>query len=163
MNLNNSVNFRPKFLSPSTEPRPMTGSGNGNLDGPLVDGPLKGLSVLLVDPDISFSTALAGHLAHHGAAVTSVTSGLDVTTALQTSASHVPVVVLELMLPGQSGVEVLSTLADLPNRPPVVVVTANHAARLKAYTQAMGASDYFVKPANFAAISAAIAHAAEAR
>ncbi len=117
-------------------------------------GSLSGLTVLIVDPDTEYALALGYSLMNEGATVNRASSGLD--AAATTTLSVTSVVISELMLPGQTGVDLLTSVRDRPSAPPVIILTANHSARLKTYTLAMGAANYFVKPADPAALSRAI-------
>lgn len=66
------------------------------------------------------------------------------------------VLVLDMHLPGVSGVEVLDHLRGLERRPAVVVVTADES--LRAAAQARGARAFLVKPFEVPDLVAAIRH-----
>ncbi|MGE3457401.1 MAG: response regulator transcription factor, partial [Kofleriaceae bacterium] len=76
--------------------------------------------ILIVDDDRSIRRTLEKFLSGEG---------FDVATAQEATgaiaaADRAEVMLLDLGLPGASGFDVLTALADRPNRPTVVVVTA---------------------------------------
>jgi two-component system copper resistance phosphate regulon response regulator CusR len=58
-------------------------------------------------------------------------------------------VVLDWMLPGRDGLEVLSRLRQLPSPPPVLMLTARDAVQDRVHGLEAGADDYLVKPFAF--------------
>ena len=74
----------------------------------------------------------------------------DGAIALQrASASEYDVMVLDLRLPGLSGIEVLRTLRDRGDTTPVLVLTAQDAVESKVQALRTGADDYVTKPFAF--------------
>ena len=74
----------------------------------------------------------------------------DGVVALQrASASEYDVLVLDLRLPGLSGIEVLRTLRDRGDTTPVLVLTAQDAVESKVQALRTGADDYVTKPFAF--------------
>jgi two-component system copper resistance phosphate regulon response regulator CusR len=65
------------------------------------------------------------------------------------SAGHYDLVILDLRLPGMSGVEVLRTLRDRGLGLPVLVLTAQDAVDFKVEALRAGADDYVTKPFSF--------------
>ncbi len=65
------------------------------------------------------------------------------------SQSRYDVIVLDLRLPGMSGVEVLRTLRDRGVTTPVLVLTAQDAVESKVQALRTGADDYVTKPFAF--------------
>lgn len=65
------------------------------------------------------------------------------------SSSSYDVIVLDLRLPGMSGVEVLRTLRDRGITTPVLVLTAQDAVESKVQALRTGADDYVTKPFAF--------------
>ena len=59
---------------------------------------------------------------------------------------HWDLVVLDLRLPGMSGLDVLRTLRDRGNATPVLVLTAQDSVEFKVDALRMGADDYVTKP-----------------
>ena len=64
------------------------------------------------------------------------------------------VIVLDLMLPGRSGLDVLATLRRQGHRTPVLVLTARDAIEDRVTGLDVGADDYLVKPFAFAELLA---------
>ncbi len=64
------------------------------------------------------------------------------------------VIVLDLMLPGRSGLEILATLRRQGHRTPVLVLTAKDAVQDRVVGLDSGADDYLVKPFAFAELLA---------
>ena len=65
--------------------------------------------------------------------------------------------VLDLMLPGQSGFTVLEQCRKRQPPPVVVMVTANQGRRHASFAQSMGAHAYLVKPVPLARLIDAVA------
>lgn len=63
-------------------------------------------------------------------------------------------IILDLMLPGRSGLEILSTLRRQGHRTPVLVLTAKDAIQDRVVGLDSGADDYLVKPFAFAELLA---------
>jgi DNA-binding NarL/FixJ family response regulator len=70
------------------------------------------------------------------------------------------VVVLDLMLPGQSGFTVLEQARKANPPAQVVMVTANQGRRHAAYAETLGASTYLTKPVPLARLVQAVVAAA---
>ncbi|MCA1562692.1 MAG: response regulator transcription factor [Acidobacteria bacterium] len=64
------------------------------------------------------------------------------------------VIILDLMLPGRSGLEILTTLRRQGHRTPVLVLTAKDAVQDRVVGLDSGADDYLVKPFAFAELLA---------
>jgi two-component system copper resistance phosphate regulon response regulator CusR len=65
-------------------------------------------------------------------------------------------VILDLMLPGRDGLEILRTLRKTDARTPVLILTARDAVEDKILGLELGADDYLVKPFAFAELTARI-------
>ena len=102
--------------------------------------------VLIVDDDHSFAARLAAVLAGAGMEMHVIEDPARVLDALDET--HPDAVLLDLMLPGLSGIEVCRMLRILPRwqELPVLFITsrANLESRMAAF--AAGADDYLVKP-----------------
>lgn len=101
--------------------------------------------ILLVDDDTGLAAMLAEILQLHGFEVESVTHG---ETALERIASMPPdLVVLDVMLPGMSGFEVLTRLRQT-SEVPVIMLTARGGESERIAGLTGGADDYLAKPFN---------------
>jgi DNA-binding response OmpR family regulator len=65
-------------------------------------------------------------------------------------------IVLDLMLPGRDGLEILQTLRKTHDRTPVLILTARDTVEDKILGLDLGADDYLVKPFAFPELSARI-------
>jgi two-component system phosphate regulon response regulator PhoB len=102
--------------------------------------------ILVVDDEPDITALVAYHLARAGYRVSTATTGPD---ALRAAREERPdVVVLDLMLPGVSGYEVLRELRQRPETREVGVILLTsrreEADRIKGFS--LGADDYLTKP-----------------
>ena len=86
---------------------------------PLADGEKK---ILVVDDDDAIRTLLLTVLRRRGYTVDAASNGEEAIDCCMRNGYAV--VLLDLMMPVVSGYDVLDRLADLPNRPAVIVATA---------------------------------------
>jgi two-component system copper resistance phosphate regulon response regulator CusR len=105
------------------------------------------VKVLVVEDDRTVGQFVQHGLAEQRIQVDLVADGPEALTA----ASQAPydVIVLDLRLPGLSGVEVLRTLRDRGVATPVLVLTAQDALESKVQALRIGADDYVTKPFAF--------------
>ena len=109
--------------------------------------------ILIVD-DSATSRAIAARLigdAHETAEATSGGEALDLL-----SEGGYDLVILDLLMPGMGGFEVLGELAARGSRIPVVVATADIQNSTRAHAKALGAASLINKPLTKAALEAAI-------
>jgi two-component system copper resistance phosphate regulon response regulator CusR len=105
------------------------------------------VKVLVVEDDRTVGQFVQHGLAEQRIQVDLVADGPEALAA----ASQAPydVIVLDLRLPGLSGVEVLRTLRDRGVATPVLVLTAQDALESKVQALRIGADDYVTKPFAF--------------
>ncbi|MBM4100069.1 MAG: response regulator [Planctomycetes bacterium] len=121
-------------------------------------GRLAGLRVLVVDDDPDIRAAMSIALRAEGAVIDDAPDG---STALhRASATRPDAVVLDMMLPGQSGFSVLEKVRAMVPPVPVVMVTANQGKRHAALAESMGAAAYLVKPVPLGRLVDAVCRAA---
>jgi two-component system response regulator MtrA len=101
------------------------------------------MRVLLVEDDESLGTQVATSLRAAGYVVDWVTSGDD---ALAADFASFSLVILDLMLPGAHGFDVLKALRSDAHHVPVLVLSARHEAADKVRGLELGADDYLTKP-----------------
>jgi DNA-binding response OmpR family regulator len=100
--------------------------------------------VLLVEDDEHLAEGLAFNLRNHGYDVEIVATGED---ALQTMERHAfDLVLLDLMLPGIDGLEVVRRLRRAGNTKPILILTAKSRADDTIAGLDAGADDYITKP-----------------
>ena len=99
-------------------------------------------TVLLVEDDASLGEQVAGHLRDLGLEVIWWTRGHVVDPTMP---PQVDLVVLDLMLPGRSGFEVLADLRE-GSDVPVLVLSARDGSEDKVRALRLGADDFLTKP-----------------
>ena len=113
-------------------------------------------SVLVVDDNDDIREMLVSRLEQEGFRATAVSSGPD---ALQSVAIAVPsLILLDISMPGMSGLEVLATLREThgPVQLPIVMVTAHTESEDVVGALGLGANDYVTKPVDLPVILARI-------
>ena len=101
------------------------------------------MRVLLVEDDESLGTQVVAGLRSAGYDVEWVTRGDDALTA---DFASFTLVILDLMLPGAHGFDVLKALRTDHHHVPVLVLSARHDAADKVRGLELGADDYLTKP-----------------
>jgi DNA-binding response OmpR family regulator len=112
------------------------------------------MRILVVEDDPVLSDGLRAGLGLSGATVECVDTCADADAALATS--RFGVVVLDLMLPDGSGLDVLRGLRGRDDRTPVVLLTARDAVADRIAGLDGGADDYLGKPFDLDELSARI-------
>ena len=105
-----------------------------------------GERVLVVDDEPDITALVAYHLAKAGFRVSTAATGIDALTAV--SEQHPSLIVLDRMLPGMTGDEVLATIrATSSSREiPVLMLTARREEPDRIRGLTLGADDYLTKP-----------------
>lgn len=101
-------------------------------------------SILVVEDDPSLRMGLAENLAHEGYAVDTAEDG-DRGLALGLEARH-DLILLDVMLPGQTGYEVCRALRDKEVRTPIIMLTARNEEFDRVLGFDLGTDDYVTKP-----------------
>lgn len=105
------------------------------------------MRVLVIEDDPTVGSYVQRGLEERRMQVDLVDDGL---TGLERASTDIyDVIVLDLRLPGLSGVEVLRTLRDRGVSTPVLVLTANDVVESKVQALRTGADDYVTKPFAF--------------
>jgi two-component system response regulator VicR len=100
--------------------------------------------LLVVEDDASISQVLQDNLVYEGFEVECATTGDQALHKVQT---FIPdLILLDLMLPGQSGFDVCEALSNGPQRPAIIVLTARRDDKDKVRALNLGADDYVTKP-----------------
>lgn len=102
--------------------------------------------VLLIDDDTELCELLDDYLGADGFSVTAVHDGAE--GLAQVLASSPAIVILDVMLPGMSGFDVLRELRAKGSRVPVLMLTARGDDLDRIVGLEMGADDYLAKPFN---------------
>ena len=108
------------------------------------DGPAKGAHILIVDDDRRLRELLKRYLTETGFRTTAVGDAREARDAL----AHIAfdLIVLDVMLPGESGIELSAALRGDPRRTPVLLLTAMAEPEDRVLGLETGAEDYMVKP-----------------
>ncbi len=100
--------------------------------------------ILAVDDERNITTILKAYLEREGYEVITAHTGQE---ALQLAQNEAPdLIILDLMLPGLSGEEVMKQLRRDGSGVPVIMLTAKTNLEDKLYGLSIGADDYIVKP-----------------
>jgi DNA-binding response OmpR family regulator len=110
--------------------------------------------ILVVEDEAKVAGALSEGLASEGYGVAVATTGED--AFFLASEQTFDLVVLDVMLPGRNGFEVLSALRKRSLQMPVLMLTARDAIEDRVVGLDRGADDYLVKPFAFAELLARI-------
>ncbi len=101
-------------------------------------------NILVVDDERGIREQLEGILRDEGFSVSSVGSGEDALAAL--SRELFDLVLLDILLPGMDGIEVLRQARAAGHRTPVVVISGHAGAELAVRAVREGAADFMEKP-----------------
>lgn len=102
------------------------------------------MRLLLVEDNLSLAAGLREALRHEGMSVNHVASGREALAAVRSDAPDI--VILDLGLPDQDGLEVLRALRASGQRLPVLLLTARDTVSDKVAGLDGGADDYLAKP-----------------
>ena len=103
--------------------------------------------MLIVEDEKDIADCLEQFFAAKGFTVSSAFSGEEALTRIQESGAEV--VLLDILLPGLSGIEILKRLKVLHPQARVVMVTALDRDELRLQAHRYGASGYVTKPFDF--------------
>ena len=112
------------------------------------------MRLLIVEDDKKTARALAAGLDRAGFSTTVAHTGEEGFFLL--NAESFDLAVLDWMLPGRDGIEILKTLRARGTKTPVVLLTARDAVEDRVLGLESGADDYLVKPFAFAELVARI-------
>ncbi len=112
------------------------------------------MKILVVEDEPKVAGALKEGLESEGYEVTLAATGEE--GFFHASSQAFDLVILDIMLPGRDGIEVLQTLRRQGARLPVLLLTAKDAVEDRVLGLDAGADDYLVKPFAFVELSARI-------
>lgn len=102
------------------------------------------MRVLLVEDDALLGDGVTAGLRQYGYTVDWLKDGLAAIEALRSEIFDV--IILDIGLPKKSGLEVVSTLRNIGNTTPVLILTARETVEDRVKGLDSGADDYLVKP-----------------
>jgi two-component system, OmpR family, copper resistance phosphate regulon response regulator CusR len=112
------------------------------------------VQILLVEDETKVGNALCAGLQAEGYEIVWAQTGEE--GFFHASSRSFDLILLDVMLPGRDGIEVLGTLRKHGNKTPVLLLTAKDAIEDRVLGLDTGADDYLVKPFAFAELSARI-------
>jgi DNA-binding response OmpR family regulator len=112
------------------------------------------MRILLIEDDEKVARAVTTGLEAERFAVDHSADGLEGLALARLG--HYDIIILDLMLPGLSGIELLKRLRQIKTDVPVLVLTARDAVSEKIANFEAGADDYLTKPFAFAELVARI-------
>lgn len=112
------------------------------------------MQILLVEDETKVGNALCAGLQAEGYQIVWAQTGEE--GFFHASSRSFDLILLDVMLPGRDGIEVLGTLRKHGNKTPVLLLTAKDAIEDRVLGLDTGADDYLVKPFAFAELSARI-------
>jgi two-component system copper resistance phosphate regulon response regulator CusR len=112
------------------------------------------MRVLIIEDDKKTARAIASGLETGGFSATTAHTGEEGFFLLNAEAFDL--VLLDWMLPGRDGIEILKTLRARGSKTPVLLLTARDAVQDRVLGLESGADDYLVKPFAFAELLARI-------
>jgi cyclic di-GMP phosphodiesterase len=125
---------------------------------PLADVPI---SLLVVDDEEPIRNALKKFLTQQGYDVATAASGEDALRILQRQ--KISVVLLDVRMPGRSGIDLVPQVLELDPSVAVLMLTAVNDATTAALCMQRGAMDYLTKPIDLADLARAILRAIRRR
>jgi two-component system, OmpR family, response regulator MprA len=102
------------------------------------------MNVLVVDDDFAIREALDRALRANGYDVELANDGTEALRAIDDAPFDA--VVLDVLMPGRSGIEVCRSLREVGNKVPILILTARDAVPDRVAGLEAGADDYLVKP-----------------
>ncbi|CEN78458.1 response regulator transcription factor [Paraclostridium sordellii] len=100
-------------------------------------------NILVVEDDVDINNLITKTLEKHDYKVTQAFSGSE--ALLQLSISEFKLILLDLMLPGMSGEEIINKTRD-EKEIPIIVISAKTSLQDKVNVLNIGADDYIIKP-----------------
>ena len=113
------------------------------------------MRILVIEDDPKIQSFISQGLRQEGHTVETASTGTEGCEKWERESYHA--VVLDLMLPGQSGLEVLRHMRNTGDTTPVLVLSAKVAVNDRVSGLKCGADDYMTKPFSFTELSARIA------
>ena len=109
--------------------------------------PTTALRVLVIDDEARFCDVVSSFLRGRGYEVATASSGAEALAHLETSLYEV--VLLDVVMPGLSGLELLKVIRERPFPPRVIMVTATEEDHTVQQAMRQGAEAFMCKPVNF--------------
>jgi len=112
------------------------------------------MKILVIEDEVKMAKALKKGLNQAGYEVEGANTGEEAFFLISTK--RYDLILLDWMLPGRSGIEILTAMRDSQNETPVLILTAKDEVEDKVEGLDAGADDYLVKPFAFPELLARI-------
>lgn len=112
------------------------------------------MRILVVEDEKSLNKLLNKRLENNGFSVVSCYNGVEALEVLKIDVFDV--IVMDIMMPKVTGIEVLKNMKEIGISTPVLFLTAKDSVNDKVYGLELGAADYLVKPFSFEELLARI-------
>ncbi len=113
-------------------------------------------TILVAEDERSIRELIALNLSHQGYSVIEVENGLDALRAFESQRENIDILLLDVMMPKISGIDVCKRIRELSESVGVIFLTAKTQERDKVYGLYSGADDYITKPFSIAELLARI-------
>ncbi len=113
-----------------------------------------GVHILVVEDEPAIADFLQRGLTAEGYSVTTAADGVDAGRLARSG--DVDLMILDLMLPGRDGTDVLAEVREARPQLPVIVLTARTETDSKVEVLDLGATDYVTKPFSFSELAARV-------
>ncbi|MDE2030724.1 MAG: response regulator transcription factor [Patescibacteria group bacterium] len=107
------------------------------------------MRILIIEDNQKLADSISRGLQQEGYATDYITNGLDGEKRMIMSHSDYDLLILDLMLPGKSGLDICATLRKKEIMTPIIMLTAKDTIDDKVTGLDIGADDYLVKPFSF--------------
>ncbi|MCL5878460.1 MAG: heavy metal response regulator transcription factor [Deltaproteobacteria bacterium] len=112
------------------------------------------MRLLLVEDEKKVASHIKKGLEEEGYAVDVVNNGEDASSMVR--AYDYDLIILDVMLPGKNGIQILKELRDSKQDTPVIFLTAKNSTEEKILGLDLGADDYLTKPFEFEELCARV-------
>ena len=120
-------------------------STSGTSQATATDTPsVRGQHILVADDDVAIRLMLKTFLEDEGYTVSEAATGEDALEALKSG--QYQLVLLDMRLPGMTGIDVLKQIKDKQGEVPVIIMTAHGSPNIAIQASSLGAYSYITKP-----------------
>lgn len=116
-----------------------------------VNAAAKNYQILLIDDDASVREITEARLANYGFRVLTAVNGLHAMQRLKGAAEKVDLIITDLMMPAQNGLDLISEIKSNPDfkHIPIIALTGNIEISILKSAKMKGARDVIIKPITF--------------